>query len=77
MMPETGCQIPFDMRIVVNGEPRDVPESQTVLGLIESLGLNPSSVAVELDRAIVKPPEWATPLSPGACVEIVHFVGGG
>ena len=64
--------------IVVNGEPHRTGESQTVLGLIEQLGLDPSQVAVELDRRIVKQPLWkSTPLSHGSQVEIVQFVGGG
>jgi thiamine biosynthesis protein ThiS len=42
------------------------------------LQLDPERVAVELNRRIVKPPEWEkTRLSPGAELEIVHFVGGG
>jgi thiamine biosynthesis protein ThiS len=46
--------------------------------LLESLGLDPARVAVELDRRIVKPHDWAaTPVSGGARLEIVQFVGGG
>ncbi|MGD0015589.1 MAG: sulfur carrier protein ThiS [Bryobacteraceae bacterium] len=66
------------MQIEVNGERREAPEGETLLGLLESLGLDPGRVAVELDRVIVKPPEWgARRLYPGARLEIVHFVGGG
>ena len=64
--------------IVLNGEPRTAPEGQTVLGLLEQLQLDPSRVAVELDRRIVKQPRWAdTVLRPGAEIEVVQFVGGG
>jgi thiamine biosynthesis protein ThiS len=66
------------MQIVVNGETKDLPGSVTVLGLLEFLGLDPARVAIELDRSIIRPPEWATtPLQEGACLEIVQFVGGG
>ncbi len=66
------------IEISVNGASRTVPAGQTILGLLESLGIQPGRVAVELDRRIVKPPEWPTArLQPGAQVEIVHFVGGG
>jgi len=42
------------------------------------LDLDPVRVAVELDRRIVKPPDWgATPIAGGARLEIVQFVGGG
>jgi thiamine biosynthesis protein ThiS len=64
--------------IVVNGEPHRTGEGQTVLGLIEQLGLDPAQVAVELDRRIVKQPLWGTtPLGHGSQLEIVQFVGGG
>jgi thiamine biosynthesis protein ThiS len=64
--------------IVVNGEPRTTSEGQTVLGLLGELQLDPSRVAVELDRRIVKQPLWpSTTLGRGAQLEIVQFVGGG
>jgi sulfur carrier protein len=68
----------MSVNIVVNGEPCSAREGQTILGLLEELQLDPSRVAVELDRRIVKQPLWAeTVLRPGAEVEIVQFVGGG
>jgi sulfur carrier protein len=66
------------VKIVVNGETRSAREGQTILGLLDELQLDPSRVAVELDRRIVKRPLWAeTVLRPGAEIEIVQFVGGG
>ena len=66
------------IEIVVNGESRSVPEGQTVLVLLESLGLEPSRVAVELERVILGRAEWAgRVLQPGDRLEVVHFVGGG
>lgn len=66
------------MDILINGEPRTVTEGQTVLGLLHELQLDPSRVAVELDRRIVKQASWPdTTLAPGAQIEIVQFVGGG
>ncbi len=66
------------MDIVVNGEPRNVAPGITILELLRELQLQPERVAVELDRRIVKQPQWAeTALGPGAQVEIVQFVGGG
>jgi thiamine biosynthesis protein ThiS len=66
------------MEIVVNGEPRMAPEGQTILGLLRELGLEPTRVAVEFDRRIVKQVAWSeTFLRPGSQVEIVQFVGGG
>jgi sulfur carrier protein len=66
------------IEIVVNGDPRSLPEGLTLLGLLRELELEPTRVAIELDRRIVKQGEWAgTFLQPGARLEIVQFVGGG
>jgi len=66
------------MEIVVNGESRIAQEGQTILGLLRELGLEPSRVAVEYDRQIVKQALWEqTALRPGSQLEIVQFVGGG
>jgi thiamine biosynthesis protein ThiS len=66
------------MEIVVNGERRTAEDGQTILGLLQDLGLDPARVAVEYERRIVKQAAWReTVLRPGAQVEIVQFVGGG
>jgi sulfur carrier protein len=66
------------VNIIVNGEPHSASEGQTILGLLKELQLDPSRVAIELDRRILKQPFWAdTVLRPGAEIEIVQFVGGG
>ena len=68
--------MPID--IVVNGEPRAALQGQTILDLMQQLELDPSRVAVELNRRIVKQPKWSeTILNAGAQLEIVQFVGGG
>jgi sulfur carrier protein len=76
-----GCQ-PTDetalLQIVVNGSERRVAAGLTVLELLRDLQLEPSRVAVELDRRIIKRAEWETrQLESGARLEIVQFVGGG
>jgi len=54
------------------------PEGQTILGLLQELGLEPTRVAVEYDRKIVKQVLWPeTVLHAESQLEIVHFVGGG
>jgi thiamine biosynthesis protein ThiS len=66
------------IEIILNGEPQALPEGRTILDLLRDLNLDPSRVAVELDRQIVKQGQWAEVLlQPGARVEIVQFVGGG
>ena len=67
-----------EMRIVVNGEERPVPDGQSVTSLLAVLGVDAARVAVELDRAIVRKADWdSTVVREGANVEIVQFVGGG
>ena len=66
------------IEIVVNGDVRRVPEGQTLTGLLQELELDPERVAIEMNRKIVKQPDWSgTVLGPGNRVEIVQFVGGG
>ena len=66
------------IEVFVNGAPHPVPEGQTVLGLLESLQLNPARVAVVLDGQILKQSYWKEKtLQAGSRLEIVHFVGGG
>jgi len=66
------------IEVIVNGERRSMPEGQTVEGLLRALDLEPSRVAVELDRAILKRPLWPhTVLRDDSRLEIVQFVGGG
>ncbi|MDT5268801.1 MAG: sulfur carrier protein [Acidobacteriota bacterium] len=66
------------MRVELNGESKELAEGTTLLSLIEQLSLAPERVAVELNRDVVRRPDWpATQLSDGDRVEIVHFVGGG
>ncbi|HUO29906.1 MAG TPA: sulfur carrier protein ThiS [Bryobacteraceae bacterium] len=68
----------LEIEVTINGEPRALPSGQTLGELLESLGLDPARVAVELDRRIVKQHDWdTTEVSGGARLEIVQFVGGG
>ena len=66
------------MRLHVNGEPRELPESASAMTLLEALQLAPERVVVEVNLKILKRAELAaTRLQEGDQVEIVHFVGGG
>jgi len=66
------------IEVVINGEPRQVPEGLDLTNLLVHLGIDPSRVAVEMNRAIVRKGHWpATPVRDGARLEIVWFVGGG
>ena len=66
------------MKIVLNGEDREVPEGLSVSGLLAHLGIASGRVAIERNLDILPRDQWeVTPLAPGDRFEIVHFVGGG
>jgi thiamine biosynthesis protein ThiS len=66
------------LRIIINGEPREVPDQLTLSDLIRHLSLSPERLAVEFNRRVVRRADWPnTTLSEGDQLEIVHFVGGG
>jgi sulfur carrier protein len=64
--------------VLLNGEAREIPEGLNVVTLLAWMGVDPSRVAVELDRQIVRRNEWPSrSVGSGAEVEVVMFVGGG
>jgi len=69
------------MKLQINGEDREFGSSApsfTLAVLVETLGMKPDRVAVELNRDIVPRDRWAeTTLKDGDHLEVVHFVGGG
>ncbi len=66
------------MRLVVNGEAREVPGATTVEALVGLLGLDRRKLAVERNLEIVPRSLFAaTALAEGDRIEIVAFVGGG
>jgi len=66
------------LQIKVNGEIMSFTSNITLLQLLESLEINPGSVAVELNGVIIDRDNYGkTGLNEGDVVEIVRFVGGG
>lgn len=66
------------MRVYVNGESRELSVPTSLAELITQLDLQPTRVAVELNRAVVRRGDWSTTvLRDEDRIEIVHFVGGG
>ncbi len=64
--------------ITLNGEPREIPESLTVAGLLISLGLKPEHVAVEREPRPGDPQAArGDDLVDGDILEVVTLVGGG
>ena len=66
------------MRLTVNGETREAPDSATLADLLVSLGIDARRVAVERNRDIAPKSLWAQiVLAEGDQLEFVQFVGGG
>ncbi len=66
------------MKLVINGEEREVPEELTVAGLLDFLAVPRERVAVEVNLAVVRRADHSTHrLTAGDHVEVVAFVGGG
>jgi thiamine biosynthesis protein ThiS len=66
------------VRILLNGESRDVSSPMTVQALLQSLGIDSRRVAVEHNLVVVRRAHYDTELvSDGDEVEIVNCVGGG
>jgi sulfur carrier protein len=66
------------MRLMINGEARDVAAATTIEALVSLLGLDRRKLAVERNLEIVPRSAFAaTALAEGDRIEIVAFVGGG
>lgn len=66
------------MRLILNGESREVEGPLTLDALIRQLELVPERLAVEHNREVVRRADWPrTLLAEGDRIEIIHFVGGG
>jgi sulfur carrier protein len=77
-MDERALKLTTQMQLVVNGRERSVETGVDLLGLLESLNVDPRLVVVEHNGKILRPRELAgVGLASGDRVEIVQFVGGG
>jgi sulfur carrier protein len=66
------------MRIQLNGEPRDFNGPMSLAGLLDLLGIDGRTVAVEHNRLVVRRAKYIdTIIEEGSEVEIVAFIGGG
>ena len=66
------------LRLLVNGEPHEVPVGCTVEQLVQSLGLKRGRIAVAVNRDVVPRSHFgAHPLAAGDRIEILEAVGGG
>jgi len=66
------------MRLLLNGEERDVAGISSIADLVSALGLDARKVAVERNLEIAPRSTYAdTVLADGDRIEIVTFIGGG
>jgi thiazole synthase len=66
------------LRIILNGEQKEVPGPLSVAELVRHLGLKGEHVAVELNRGLViRSVQARTPIADGDVLEVVTLVGGG
>lgn len=64
--------------VVINGEPRELPDGLNVLDMLSQLGILANRVAIERNRDILPRARWQqTPVEANDSYEIVQFVGGG
>lgn len=68
----------MNVRILVNGEPKEIPSDTSVAALLDLLTIKEARVAVEVNLDVVRREQRASRvLKAGDRVEIVSFVGGG
>jgi sulfur carrier protein len=68
------------MRILVNGEQRELPDGATVARVVAASGADPSArgLAVAVDAEVVPRSAWeSTALADGQRIEILQAIQGG
>ena len=66
------------MQVTVNGELVQLPDTATVMDLLESLSLGDAKVAIELNQSILpRSLHQQQRLQDQDHIEIVHAIGGG
>ncbi|MGH2816831.1 MAG: sulfur carrier protein ThiS [Actinomycetota bacterium] len=66
------------MKLLVNGDRRDVADGATVADLLNEMETPPSGVAVAVNGEVVPRVRWGRlPLTEGDRVEVLSAIGGG
>ena len=65
------------MKVLINGQEKEIAADTTLRGLLEGLQLRPEKVAIELNRRLVRTAQYDQALKHGDQIEVVTFVGGG
>jgi len=68
----------LEITVIVNGQPREVPEGSTACDLVAALGFSGRPLAVEVNEQVVPRTRLADcRLESGDRLELVTLVGGG
>jgi sulfur carrier protein len=66
------------VKLLVNGESREVLRAQNIAELIDELGLPAPAILVEHNGLALRRDEWtARPLGEGDRIELIRIVAGG
>lgn len=66
------------MKITLNGQVREFPNTPNLQNIIGQFCKNKNPVIAELNGEIIKNPQWGeTTVKEGDTIELVSFVGGG
>ncbi len=66
------------MKLTINGESREILQSQNLEDLISELDIQAPNIAMALNQQVVPRSKYATtPIQENDQIEIVHAVGGG
>lgn len=66
------------MKVVLNGDPKELPDAITVQALLDQLQIPAGRVACEINLKIIRRVFYATtPIQEGDTVEIIQAIGGG
>ena len=68
----------MSLRLIVNGENREVRDDLNVADIVKLLNLQSERVAIELNHSVIRRADWPNiRLKEDDKLEIIHFVGGG
>ncbi len=66
------------MRVLVNGETKEIPNEVNLSELLKNLSLPSERIAIELNKEVVRKRDWENvKVADADKIEIIHFVGGG
>jgi sulfur carrier protein len=66
------------VNVIINGDPREVPDGATVASVVQDVTTTTTGIAVALNDEVVRRAEWtATPVREADRLEVLTAVQGG